>query len=104
MFNRQSLRYKINIAIFLTRGGEEFLVLLPQQELAQAAMLAENLRATIESTTVPEVKKVTSNFGVTGYMTEDTVESLVKRADCALYRAKELGRNRVEILEPENGI
>jgi hypothetical protein len=90
MFNRQSLRYKINIAIFLTRGGEEFLVLLPQQDLAQAAMPAENLRATIETTTVAEINKVTSSFGVTGYMTEDTVESLVKRADFALYRAKDL--------------
>jgi diguanylate cyclase (GGDEF)-like protein len=83
-------------------GGEEFLVLLPQQDMAQAVMLAEKLRATIENTTVAEINKVTSSFGVTGYMTEDTVESLVKRADFALYRAKELGRNRVEILEPEN--
>jgi len=77
-------------------GGEEFLILLPQQDRIRACMIAERLRAAIEASEFPDVGTITSSFGVTEHASEDTVENLIKRADDALYRAKELGRNRVE--------
>ena len=81
-------------------GGEEFLVLLPQQDWRHAAMIAEKLRAAIASASFPEVGRVTASFGVSEYAAGDTVASLVKRADEALYRAKNQGRNRVESCRP----
>jgi len=77
-------------------GGEEFLILLPQQNKTYACMIAEKLRKTIETSEFPDVGIITASFGLTEYASEDVVNSLIKRADDALYRAKELGRNRVE--------
>lgn len=77
-------------------GGEEFLILLPQQDRMHACMIAEKLRSAIEASEFPDVGTITSSFGVTEYAAGDTVENLIKRADDALYRAKKLGRNRVE--------
>lgn len=77
-------------------GGEEFLILLPQQDRGFAVKLAERLRIAITVTQIPEVETVTSSFGVAELVSEDSLESLIKRADAALYRAKKQGRNLVE--------
>ena len=76
-------------------GGEEFLILLPHQGRPTARALAEKLRTAIESTAFPGIGRITSSFGVAAYAAQDSVESLVKRADAALYAAKRAGRNRV---------
>ena len=76
-------------------GGEEFLILLPHQGRPTARALAEKLRTAIESTAFPGIGRITSSFGVAAYAAQDSVESLVKRADAALYAAKRSGRNRV---------
>ncbi|TAN76928.1 MAG: diguanylate cyclase [Gallionella sp.] len=76
-------------------GGEEFLIFLPQNGYEAAAALAEKLRCTIEDYRFPGVPKVTVSFGVSEYVAGDTLESLCARADNALYRAKQEGRNRV---------
>lgn len=76
-------------------GGEEFMILLPQSGHKAAAVLAEKLRDAIEAYLFPGVPKVTVSFGVSEYMTGDTLESLCARVDNALYRAKHEGRNRV---------
>jgi diguanylate cyclase (GGDEF)-like protein len=78
-------------------GGEEFLVVAPETDREQAALLAERLRAVVAQQIYPQVGNVTASFGVAIYHCEDTAESLVRRADAALYRAKLNGRNRVEI-------
>lgn len=77
-------------------GGEEFLILLPQQRRDSAVSLAEKLRAAIAAAEFYEVGTVTSSFGVAELAPEDSAEQLIERADAALYRAKERGRNRVE--------
>jgi diguanylate cyclase (GGDEF)-like protein len=83
---------------FLARwGGEEFAVIVPQTRLQDAAELAEALRATIEAHRFHDIEKITCSFGVAEYQPGDTAETLVERADKALYRAKLNGRNRVEI-------
>jgi diguanylate cyclase (GGDEF)-like protein/PAS domain S-box-containing protein len=83
-------------------GGEEFALLLPQTSLEDAAHLVERLRQHIEVSGLelqagsPPVA-LTASFGVTALRVEDLrVEELLGRADQALYRAKDGGRNRVE--------
>ncbi|WP_281951974.1 GGDEF domain-containing protein [Nitrosophilus kaiyonis] len=83
--------------IFVRWGGEEFIILLQNTTLYNGTMVAEKLRKAIENHIFPEVKKVTASFGVTPLKDDDTIESFIKRADEALYYAKENGRNRVEV-------
>lgn len=83
-------------------GGEEFSVILPETDLDGAATIAERLRATIEATdqVVAEdgrVVRFTASIGVAALDGDDrSFEAVQNRADKALYRAKEAGRNRVE--------
>ncbi len=79
-------------------GGEEFLVLLTDTELDQAEIVAEKLRAGIADTPI-EVNghsiDMTISIGVAQHQGEDDPLDLIRRADQALYRAKDEGRNRV---------
>ncbi len=73
-------------------GGEEFLAILPETDLAMACAVAERLREAVEAE-----GEVTISLGVAPYrIAMQDKESLVREADAALYRAKENGRNRVE--------
>lgn len=76
-------------------GGEEFLILLESTSLENAARAAEKIRKVIMEYEFPDVKQVTCSFGVTSFHPHDTGEAFINRADAALYRAKEGGRNRV---------
>lgn len=79
-------------------GGEEFLIILPEQEMNQAIKVAIKLcRAVDQSYFIKEIHP-TCSFGVTSFRTGDTEDSLLSRVDEALFRAKALGRNRVEYL------
>jgi diguanylate cyclase (GGDEF)-like protein len=82
-------------------GGEEFVFCLPGTDLEGAAALAERLRADIERNAVPAGDgrkiRITATFGVAEMLGEATPEALVGRADIALYRAKDEGRNRVGV-------
>lgn len=79
-------------------GGEEFTVIMPETNIEQAQQTAERLRLAVEN--LPEESlptPMTVSFGV-AYMTRwDSDKTLFRRADDALYRAKEHGRNRVEL-------
>jgi diguanylate cyclase (GGDEF)-like protein len=79
-------------------GGEEFFI-VAECTLWQAHSLAENLRRKIEHTVQPEDLKITASFGVTEVTPGDTIETLLERADQALYIAKGSGRNIVKSSE-----
>jgi len=82
-------------------GGEEYTVLLPDTRMADAFAVADRIRRAIASEGVPfapGMLSVTTSAGVAELSPEDTVDSLLQRADDALYSAKEQGRNRVEVL------
>jgi diguanylate cyclase (GGDEF)-like protein len=77
-------------------GGEEFVVVAPGIDLAAAAELAERLRQAVAGREFAAVGRVTASFGVSGFVSGEEPEALLKRADEALYRAKDGGRNKVE--------
>lgn len=81
--------------IFCRFGGEEFVIILPQTGMQEAANTAERLRAKIENLNEVFPKKLTVSFGVTQVTKWDNPETLLKRADNALYKAKDQGRNQV---------
>ena len=90
-------------------GGEEFSIILPYTKLPEAQMVAERLRKAVEKTKI-DISKVNSDvteknigvtisLGVAEYSPDDDENTLLQKADKALYKAKENGRNRVEIYE-----
>ncbi|MDX1705464.1 diguanylate cyclase [Pseudidiomarina sp.] len=81
--------------IFGRWGGEEFLVVAIESDLKNATRLAERLREKLLSIEFPKVEKITASFGVAELRESDSRTSLVKRADEALYEAKNSGRDRV---------
>ncbi|MFP4182078.1 MAG: PAS domain S-box protein [Thiohalospira sp.] len=77
-------------------GGEEFLLVLPETDVDAAARLAERVRNTVGEEVYEGVGRISVSLGVAELAPAETIEALVKRADDALYRAKERGRDRVE--------
>lgn len=76
-------------------GGEEFLVLIRGIAERDAFKVAERLRTAINSDLFPPVGKLTASGGATSRRDNDTLESLIARADKALYQAKQNGRDQV---------
>lgn len=81
--------------VLVRLGGEEFAILLPHTDIAAAHMVAEKTRQAIEEASHPIAGKVTASFGIAERQSGETYNSLYRRVDKALYRAKELGRNCV---------
>lgn len=77
-------------------GGEEFLVICPENDQKGALTLAENLRKKLAKLIFSELGKQTASFGVAALRFGDSKDELLKRADEALYLAKQHGRDRVE--------
>jgi two-component system, cell cycle response regulator len=94
---RKSIR---GIDLACRYGGEEFVVVMPETDLAVATMVAERLRRRIASEPFPIQQgarsiTVTISIGIAGLSGGDNAASILRRADQALYRAKREGRNRV---------
>jgi len=95
---RKSIR---GIDLACRYGGEEFVVLMPETDLAVATAVAERLRRRIAGEPFPILQggqriQVTISIGIAALAGGDNAATLLKRADQALYRAKRDGRNRVE--------
>ncbi len=80
-------------------GGEEFAILMPEAGVKEAAVLAEKIRTRVESQPFSPVKEVTVSLGIAESDGTVSLSDLYRQADTALYRAKENGRNKVEIFK-----
>lgn len=80
-------------------GGEEFMLLLPVAELENAEKVAEYMRQLVEDAELIKGKKVTVSIGACELQFGDTAAEWTKRADRALYTAKQTGRNRVKLCD-----
>ena len=78
-------------------GGEEFILLLKINSIDNAKKVLENIRKTIAQTSFEKVEHITCSIGATVYKENETIEDSFKRADKALYEAKNSGRNKVVI-------
>jgi diguanylate cyclase (GGDEF)-like protein len=76
-------------------GGEEFLVVAPQTNSAQACRLAERLRMTLALHSHKDVGIVTASFGVSEYRAGESQQAWLNRADERMFTAKQSGRNRI---------
>lgn len=83
--------------LFARWGGEEFLLVCRDTELREAAGLAEKLRALLEAKEFDQVGRITASFGVATLRRGETLDEIFDRVDQAMYKAKEFGRNRVEV-------
>lgn len=82
-------------------GGEEFLLILPETDTAEAVILAERIRMKVKDTFFTQVYNVTASFSVVAYRTGQNLEALLECADKALYQAKDNGRNQVIVFQEE---
>ena len=81
-------------------GGEEFVILLSDTHINGAKVMAERIRKNVENHTMAygmEIIKLTASLGVSTLRVNDDCESIIKRADNAMYRAKEKGRNQIHV-------
>src|SRR5471032_3309 len=94
------LRKSLRAADFIARfGGEEFVILLPRTSMTDGLALLEKLRAAIERCPFHfkgEPVVITVSMGLTAFKPGERGDLVIKRADQALYRAKDEGRNRIE--------
>lgn len=78
-------------------GGDEFIILLPHTEGETAVHLAERIRKQTSEYDFTDIESMTVSIGVTQFIDTDSVATFIKRADSALYMAKEGGRNSVKL-------
>ena len=83
--------------LFARWGGEEFLLVCPMTHASEAKVIADRLRQLIEKKKWPNEIHLTSSFGIAECAAGEAISESIKRADEAMYRAKQEGRNRVEV-------
>lgn len=91
------LKYLRNVDIVSRWGGEEFVVLLPTATKENGIKLAEKIRESLSVYDMGNGLKITASFGITEVKVGDSLEIAIKRADDALYEAKNSGRNCVKV-------
>lgn len=78
-------------------GGEEFMILVPESDAAQAAAMAEKIRQAVSAHDFGQIGRVTVSIGIGQLSAEETVDAWLRRVDAALYEAKQQGRNCVVV-------
>ncbi len=101
---KASVRNKVDLVA--RYGGEEFIAVLPETDMKHAYVVAERLRKNIEKAEYMgeknEILKVTASLGIASFPVHSSEKmELIKKADTALYYAKENGRNQVQIFDGE---
>jgi len=81
--------------VFARWGGEEFTLLMPSTNIEDGYIVVDKLRKLIEDVNFKTIGQKTCSIGITQFKKEDTIDSVLIRADEALYEAKETGRNKV---------
>lgn len=83
-------------------GGEEFAVILPETSLLEAALIADRLCTRIRNSHVTGLGRITASLGAASYPKQAiTMEELVEKADRAMYKSKNSGRDQANIYEPD---
>lgn len=96
-------RYSKDYHVVSRYGGEEFGIVLPRTDIAEARTIAEKVRSTVESkrllrkSTNEDLGHITVSLGVSEYHTGESIESLIERCDSNLYKSKQSGRNRITV-------
>ena len=85
--------------IIIRWGGEEFIILLFSAHLQTAVKIAQTLRKKIEEIDVVDLPKFTVSLGVAEVLRNESLEDVITKVDTLLYKAKKLGRNRVEYVQ-----
>ena len=80
-------------------GGEEFFILLPETSLEKAKRFASRLKSEIHKNSMMKKHKMTVSGGITQYKHSDSKQKFKERADKAVYKAKEGGRDKFEVLK-----
>lgn len=81
--------------VFARFGGEEFIIMLPDTTQQNAVLVMERLRQSVANYLFPAVKRVTISGGVTESRNNEMLDDSIRRADEALYKAKQNGRNQI---------
>lgn len=79
-------------------GGEEFIILLPNTNLKRAIVVCNRLRLNVQNDTLMKKYDTTMSGGLTEYKKGDSIKRMQLRVDKAVYKAKKLGKNRIEII------
>ncbi|WP_371394619.1 GGDEF domain-containing protein [Glycocaulis abyssi] len=96
-------RFAKDTHIVARYGGEEYAIVMPRTTMADAAEIAEKVRATVESkrllrkSTNEDLGHITVSMGVSQHHDGELVERLIERTDANLYKSKQTGRNRVTV-------
>ena len=85
------------IDIFARYGGEEFVVVLKHAGVSTASHVAEKIRQVMGEIKIKGINGIKASFGIAEYRAEDSPEKLLKRADQALYQAKDRGRDQIVV-------
>ena len=85
--------------IFARWGGEEFMILVPIKEKSDAYKIAEKIRKNIQNFNFDKIDRLTVSLGISFYKGGDSMKSMIRRADTALYEAKKTGKNRTVVAD-----
>ncbi len=95
-FARENIK---TLDYFVRWGGEEFLIICSDSKMDETYIMAEEIRKMVEGYIFDQVGKLTISLGVVEALDSDTEDSLLKRVDDAMYKAKTEGGNRSEAIK-----